>query len=54
MYLLAILILFCVVVGIGSANWDYNAWVIVVFTVAAVVALQMAYFVTLMIRHLSA
>jgi hypothetical protein len=44
--LLALLILFCCAVGFGLGSNQMNGWGMVIFTLAAVIALQISYLLT--------
>jgi len=50
--LLTLLILFCAAVGFGLAGNHANAGALVVFTIAAMIALQLAYIATLIFEAL--
>ena len=41
--LLAIVVMFFATVGYGLASWELNVWALIVFTVAAVMALHVSY-----------
>ena len=47
--LLALLVLFCCAVGFGLGSNHLNVWAMAIFTVAAVLALQLSYLVTVFV-----
>jgi hypothetical protein len=49
-WLLILLILFNCAIGFGLATNDTPAWVVIVATVAAILALQLTYLATVVIR----
>jgi len=51
--LLAVLIVFCCTVGLVLSSYHANVWSVLVFTIAALVSLQIAYIAGLLIEAFS-